>query len=119
MLMNLSSRFLISIPCHCLFLLFYENICHHTVPIYHKLNGKFFGYYIILLRNFVPGYVSKVKKALLYTSIVDLEGIYNRYKAKEPAPLNSQFKQRLEKKEAITCYQKRKSSTVALFPEGI
>ena len=77
-----------------------------------------FGYYIILLQNFVPGYVSEVKKAL-HTSTADLEGIYNRYKAKEPAPLDSQFKQRLEKKEAITCYQKRKSSTVPLFPEGI
>ena len=64
-------------------------------------------------------YVCNIRKILLSTDHKVFEDITTKYAVLQPSPLNTQFPDRVGKKEAIGKYAKRKSiETVELFPIG-
>ena len=60
-----------------------------------------------------------MRQELLYHSNKkDLKKIYDRYKAKEPNSLTSQFTDRRTKEEAVQNQAQRKRTVTELFPSG-
>ena len=55
---------------------------------------------------------------MLTLSKEDLTKIRNKYLAKVPAALNTQFAERKSKAEAVQKHEKRKQQVVELYPSG-
>ncbi len=69
--------------------------------------------------TFSVEYVDEMRHELLYNSIkAELKKTYERYKAKEPNSLTSQFSNHRTKEEAIRTQEQRKARITELFPSG-
>ncbi|XP_028405222.1 uncharacterized protein LOC114527724 [Dendronephthya gigantea] len=63
-------------------------------------------------------YVTCIKEVLLTLSKADLTKIRNKYLAKVPAALNTQFADRKSKVDAVQDHEKRKQQVVELYPSA-
>ena len=65
------------------------------------------------------GYVQEIKGQLFNTSRVELKSVVDKYTAKIPPSLSSQFRDRVKKADAVESYRKRqKRETTQLYPAG-
>ena len=74
--------------------------------------------YSRLEKYFLIGYASEILKVVLHLSKEQRTSIFNKYQAKEPASLTSQFKEQKSKTEAIKEKDKRSQNSTTLFPSG-
>lgn len=64
------------------------------------------------------GYVDDLKQLLFTLPLESLKEVNDRYKEKTPAPLNTQFEDRVTKEEAIKRHNSRKQMENILYPQG-
>lgn len=66
------------------------------------------------------GYVESMKKLLYTLPKTAMKKVFQRYAAKVPEPLNTQFIDRVNKKTAVQKHEERatKKNSASLFPSG-
>lgn len=65
------------------------------------------------------GYVQEIKEQLFNTSREELKTVVDKYTAKIPPSLSSQFKDRVKKADAVESYKNRqKRENTQLYPAG-
>jgi len=68
--------------------------------------------------NLIADYVEELKKLLFSLPKATLKETFDRFSAKAPETLTSQFPNRASKAEAVKSYKERQKISTKLFPAG-
>ena len=62
--------------------------------------------------------MEEIRELVFSMSVIERNAILAEYKNKTPAPMNTQFPDRIPRAEAVENYHKRKQKETAPYPSG-